>query len=263
MDNANLSSAIVDWLRDKVKSAGARGLVVGLSGGIDSAVIAALCQRAFPEEVLGVLMPCHSDPRDESDARLLAEALKLSTTTVDLTGIFDLFASRLNESFTKLPPGKAGGSLSRPDATASTGKDLATANIKPRLRMIALYHHAAKLNYLVAGTGNRSELTAGYFTKYGDGGVDLLPIGGLVKSQVRELARYLRIPEPIIEKAPSAGLWQGQTDEGEMGMTYTELDRYILTGEGAPEVRDTVARLNRQSEHKRRLPEIFQPPAQS
>lgn len=256
MDTESLSLAIVEWLREKVTSAGARGLVVGLSGGIDSAVTAALCQRAFPEEALGVLMPCHSNPQDEADARLLAESLKLRTTAVDLSGIFDLFVTRLNEALSGRHSGNQSGV---PAGNPAAAKDLAIANIKPRLRMITLYYQAAKLNYLVAGTGNRSELMVGYFTKYGDGGVDLLPIGGLVKSQVRELARYLRIPEPIIEKAPSAGLWEGQTDEGEMGMTYAGLDRYILTGEGAPGVRETVARLNRQSEHKRRLPEIFQP----
>ncbi len=261
MDSKNLSLAIVDWLREKVRSAGARGLVVGLSGGIDSAVTAALCQRAFPEEVLGVLMPCHSNPQDEADARLLAESLKLRTTTVDLSGIYDLFVARLDEALSTRP---LSGNRNEVHARNPAGlKDLATANIKPRLRMITLYYHAAKLNYLVAGTGNRSELTVGYFTKYGDGGVDLLPIGGMVKSQVRELARYFRIPEPIIEKAPSAGLWQGQTDEGEMGMTYAELDKYILTGEGAPGVRKTVERLHRQSEHKRQLPEIFRIPGEA
>src|SRR5690606_5628013 len=108
--------------------------------------------------------------------------------------------------------------------------DMAVANLKPRLRMTTVYYVANTRNYLVAGTGNRSELTIGYFTKYGDGGVDLLPIGRLLKAEVRELARELGIPERIITKAPSAGLWAGQTDEGEMGFTYAELERYLSEG---------------------------------
>ena len=104
------------------------------------------------------------------------------------------------------------------------------ANVKPRLRMTTLYFLANTLNYLVAGTGNRSELAIGYFTKHGDGGVDLLPIGDLLKGDVRAAARDLGVPEPIIDKAPSAGLWAGQTDEGEMGFSYAELERYLTKG---------------------------------
>ena len=107
---------------------------------------------------------------------------------------------------------------------------LAEANLKPRLRMITLYYFANKLNYLVAGTSNRSELKIGYFTKYGDGGADILPLGNLLKNQVKELAKYLDIPEKIINKPPSAGLWVGQTDEKEIGMSYNLLDKYLKTG---------------------------------
>jgi NAD+ synthase len=107
------------------------------------------------------------------------------------------------------------------------GSELAKANLKPRLRMASLYFVANTMNYLVAGTGNRSELLVGYFTKYGDGGVDLLPLGGLVKSEVRRLARELGVPERIITKPPSAGLWDGQTDETEMGFTYEALELYL------------------------------------
>jgi NAD+ synthase len=132
------------------------------------------------------------------------------------------------------------------------------ANVKPRLRMTSLYFFANSLNYFVAGTGNRSEITLGYFTKYGDGGVDLLPIGHLLKSEVRALARELGVPNPVIEKAPTAGLWMGQTDEGEMGFSYEDLERYLV--EGAPAVPETVAKrieeLRRTSEHKRALPPI-------
>src|SRR6185369_6674237 len=109
------------------------------------------------------------------------------------------------------------------------------SNVKPRLRMAALYFVANSLNYLVAGTGNRSELTIGYFTKHGDGGVDILPIAGLLKSEVLAMARELGVPAEIVDKAPSAGLWQGQTDEAEMGFSYADLERYLSDGP------DTVA----------------------
>ncbi len=135
-------------------------------------------------------------------------------------------------------------------------KKLAEANLKPRLRMLALYYSANQLGYLVVGTGNRSEISIGYFTKYGDGAVDILPLGNLVKRQVRELAIYLDIPKEIIQKPPSAGLWVGQTDEGELGITYEELDHYLITGQAAEEVKKKVDARITGSAHKRALPAI-------
>jgi NAD+ synthase len=130
------------------------------------------------------------------------------------------------------------------------------ANMKPRVRMTALYFFANSLNYLVAGTGNRSELAIGYFTKYGDGGCDLLPIGRLTKNEVRALARDLNVPQAIIDRPPSAGLWLGQTDEDEMGFTYADLERYLTEGADAvsPALVMRIERLIRSSEHKRELP---------
>jgi len=237
-----LADRISAWMAAQVRQAGAQGLVVGLSGGVDSAVVAVLGQRAVGDALLGVLMPCHSLPEDGELAGLLARTFGLPTLTVDLTPVYDsLLAS--------LPPGSA----------------LAQANLKPRLRMTTLYYLANERNYLVAGTGNRSELMMGYFTKYGDSGVDMLPLGGLLKTQVWELARALGVPEAIVNRAPSAGLWPGQTDEGEMGITYAVLDRTLLalergdTDEIDPatlmKVQDKIAR----SAHKRALPPIFQP----
>ena len=129
------------------------------------------------------------------------------------------------------------------------------ANVKPRLRMTTLYFVANTLNYMVAGTGNRSELAIGYFTKFGDGGVDLLPIGDLLKSEVRAAAKELGVPEPVIDKAPSAGLWRGQTDETEMGFSYAELEKYLKTGAEtvSPAMAMRIERLMRTSEHKRAL----------
>lgn len=245
MDAKSVRRQIVEWLRAKVAEAGARGLVVGVSGGIDSAVVAALSKEAFPDHCLGVWMPCQSLARDADDAARVAEAFDIPLVTVDLGDVWQLLTSRLRQAVWR----------GEPPSDADDFR-LAEANVKPRLRMVTLHYIARAKRYLVAGTTNRSELTVGYFTKYADSGVDLLPIGGLVKSEVRELARELGVPQEIIEKVPSAGLWEGQTDEDELGFTYEELDRYILTGEAEPKVKERIERMIRLSEHKRRMPPI-------
>jgi NAD+ synthase len=242
------ANEITNWLRQRVTAAGARGLVVGLSGGIDSAVVVRLCQLATPGKVLGAVMPCHSDPRDESDARLVAEHFDVPTVRVDLGPTYDQLVEEARSVL-----GLADELASAPSAGFDIRGRVPLANVKPRLRMTTLYFIANSLNYLVAGTGNRSELTIGYFTKYGDGGVDVLPIGNLLKSQVRALAKELGVPQPIIEKAPSAGLWIGQTDEDEMGFSYADLEAYLTRGpEGvAPALALRLERMIRVTEHKR------------
>jgi NAD+ synthase len=246
------ANAIADWLRQRVSMAGARGLVVGLSGGIDSAVVVRLCQLATPGQVAAVIMPCHSDPRDEADARLVAERFGVPVIRVDLEPAYDRLVMDVRRALTDLP-------LDMMPSPSSANPDLKArvplANVKPRLRMTTLYFVANSLNYLVVGTGNRSELTIGYFTKYGDGGVDVLPIGDLLKSEVRALAAELDVPRSIIDKPPSAGLWLGQTDEEEMGLTYAELEAYLTRGpEGvAPALALRLERMIRASEHKRAL----------
>lgn len=236
MEMEKLASKLVEWLRTQVEQAGCKGVVFGLSGGIDSAVVAGLAKRAFPEQALGVIMPCHSNPDDAAHALICAEAFDLPVATVDLSNAFD--------------------SLSEALPVSGDAPRMAVANLKPRMRMTTLYYYASLRQALVLGTSNRSELTIGYFTKYGDGGVDLMPIAGLVKQQVRELAAILGVPQVIINKAPSAGLWEGQTDENEMGLSYAELDHYILTGEASERVRAKVDHLAAISAHKRRLPPI-------
>jgi NAD+ synthase len=232
-----LATHLSDWIRDTVSAGGGKGTVCGLSGGLDSAVVAALCKRAFPTDSLGLLMPCHSDAEDAEDALLTAHHFGLASATVDLTESYDLLFAELSATLTDL------------------GEDpLATANIKPRLRMAALYAFANHLGYRVVGTGNRSELAVGYFTKYGDGAADLLPLGNLTKTRVRELAEHLEVPRRIIDRPPSAGLWPGQTDEGEMGLTYAELDAY-LSG-ASPAGGERIEALAAASEHKRSLPAI-------
>lgn len=231
-----VTDRLVAWIQDQVKNAGAKGCVVGLSGGIDSAVTSVLCKKAFPDHTFGLIMPAHSHPQDQADAVLVADAFHIPYTIVDLGSTFDELCKAV------------GGTEGLPKTS------LTVNNIKPRLRMITAYYYAALHHALVVGTDNRSELKVGYFTKYGDGGVDIVPLGNLVKRQVRELAEYLQIPERVITKAPTAGLWESQTDEGEMGVTYEELDQYILTGEAEPRVKEIVDRLNTRSQHKLQVP---------
>lgn len=241
------AETIAAWLGDRQSAAGAEGFVVGLSGGIDSAVVVRLCQMAASSGVLGVLLPCYSHPGDERDAALVADAFGIRTVKVDLGGSYDALRQAVTGAVAELP---AAGPV------IDIRQQLPESNIKPRLRMASLYFIANSLNYLVAGTGNRSELTLGYYTKYGDGGVDVLPIGGLLKSEVRAMASALAVPQPIIDKPPSAGLWTGQTDEQEMGFSYEALERYLLDGPGAvpKEVASRIERLRTTSDHKRALP---------
>lgn len=238
---------IAAWMRDRLAETTARGFVVGLSGGVDSAVVSRLAQLAAGDDnVTAVLMPCHSDPKDEADARLVADHFKLRSVRIDLGPTYDALVAALRGAAADLGPPSEG---THDDIRAR----LPLANVKPRLRMASLYFVANTQNGLVAGTGNRSELAIGYFTKYGDGGVDLLPIGHLLKEQVRALARDLGVPAAIIDKAPSAGLWIGQTDEGEMGFSYAELEQYVTAGPQsvAGPVAARIDRLMQASEHKR------------
>lgn len=241
MNVEKLSESLVNWLQAEVASAGCRGVVFGLSGGVDSAVVAALVRRAFRDSHLAVIMPINSDPRDRDDGRLLVEKFHLKHREIDLSPVFAAFGGVLGEPLD-------GGQGSLP-----------LNNAKPRLRMATLYFFAASNEYLVVGTGNRAELTLGYFTKYGDGGVDLLPLGHLVKHEVRELASHLGVPASIIEKPPSAGMWPGQTDEAEIGFSYDDLDRYLVGGEGSEALASRVEELRRKNAHKLRIPKL--PPA--
>jgi NAD+ synthase len=245
----SVADSISHWLRERVEAAGAQGLVFGLSGGIDSAVVGRLCQLAMPDSCVGLLMPCHSHPDDETDARLVAEHFRFPIMRVPLEGPFDALIGLVDAAFESLPS-------ARPHATDDIRARVPTANVKPRLRMTTLYLVANRLNYLVAGTGNKSEITIGYYTKYGDGGVDLLPIARLVKREVWDLARELGVPSRVIDKAPSAGLWLGQTDEAEMGFTYAELEQFIANGASAvrQKTAQRIQHLIAVSEHKRALP---------
>jgi NAD+ synthase len=235
------SDQIVAWLQEQVTAAGADGFVVGLSGGVDSATTAALAVRAVgAEQVLAALLPCHSQPKDARLGRLVAETFDIPVVTVSLDSTFEALMDALPPSDDRLP----------------------SANVKPRLRMTALYYLAQSHNYLVLGSGNKTELLVGYFTKYGDGGVDLLPLGALYKTEVWELARELGVPQEVVERPPSAGLWPGQTDEGEMGISYKELDGVLAAIEAEetdnidPATLSKVREMIANSAHKRAMPPI-------
>lgn len=223
---------LIEWLREMVNNAKANGVIFGLSGGIDSAVVAGLAKIAFPSTSLGVIMPCHSHPQDKEDALLVARAIDLTTEEVDLGPSFDYLI----------------------ETTGVDPKSMAAHNLKPRLRAASLSLIGQSKGYLVLGCSNGAEWYTGYFTKFGDSAADLLPIARLVKSEVREMARLLGIPDKIISKVPTAGLWDGQTDEDELGITYDDLDNFILTGTGNRKAIEIIEEFHQKSTHKRQMP---------
>lgn len=235
---------IVNWLRKSVKEARVDGLLVGVSGGLDSAVVAHLIQRAFPEDSLGVIMPVQTHESDLVDAQAVIDTAGIKGLTVDLTATHSALLEEINSA---IPP---------VELSEERGR-LADANLRARLRMGTLYTVATNYNYLVVGTDNQSEWYTGYFTKYGDGGVDLLPVVSFTKSEVYEMAHVLGVPEAVITKPPSADLWEGQTDEEEMGTTYTEIDAY-LRDEPIPDAdREKIESMHTRTNHKRAIPKQY------
>ncbi len=224
----------VAFIRGLLEESRARGIVFGNSGGKDSALVGILCKAACPDTV-GVLMPCASRRNygeDAEDGRALADAFGIETRLVDLTPVREAEMKALE--------------------SAAALNDTAVTNLAPRLRMTTLYAVAAAENRLVAGTGNRSERYMGYFTKWGDGACDFNPIADLTATEVLAFLAWLKAPESILRKAPSAGLFDGQTDEAEMGVSYAAIDRFLETGEAEEHDRAVIERYHRVSEHKRR-----------
>lgn len=224
----------VAFVKELLAESGAKGIVYGNSGGKDSALVGIICKAAC-DNTVGIIMPCSSRRNYELDAKdgeTVAKQFNIETRTIDLTPVKEAMLSQLG-SVTEV-------------------SKMADVNIAPRLRMTTLYAVAASEGRLVAGTGNRSEAYVGYFTKWGDGAHDFNPIGDLTVTEIFEFLRYLNAPSCIIDKAPSAGLFDGQTDEQEMGFKYADLDEFLLTGHTNEKAMAIIDRMHRGSEHKRR-----------
>jgi NAD+ synthase len=235
---------VAAWVREQVERAAKRGVVLGASGGVDSAVVARLCQRAGVDAHL-VIMPYGDDmARDGhmADVMELVEKFHFRHHVFDIRPAVDALL------------------VATPPAGAEAGRlALARANVRPRVRMTYLYQLAQVEDRLVAGTGNLAERTVGYFTKWGDSACDLNPLAMLTKQEVYTLARYLDVPAAIIEKRPSAGLWPGQADEDELGISYARVDAYILNGTSGDEAADeAIERLAAAAEHKAGRTPVFE-----
>ncbi len=237
------------FIQFTIKNAKANGVVVGLSGGVDSSVVLKLCVESLGNEnVFALIMPEDtSNKEDTDDAIEFARNLGVSYKLVDISPILRAIGVNIDVK-----------------------SQSALINIKPRVRMTILYAYANELNYLVAGTSNKTELLLGYFTKYGDGASDFLPIGDLYKTQVKKLAKVIDIPEKIINKTPSAGLYPGQTDEGELGLSYDVIDKILYAyelGYSPAEISSIldiknekvtrIINMVHKNRHKRRAPYIF------
>ncbi len=246
LDYKSVVEIITGFIAEKVNEANAGGVVIGISGGIDSATTAYLAVKALgKEKVLGLIMPYYQN-RDVEDAKLVCSSLGIECREINIKPIVDSFVSQLGF---------------QPDKRS-------LGNIMARTRMVILYAHANSKNYLVLGTSNRSEFLTGYFTKWGDGASDYAPIINLYKTEVWEVAKFIGVPERIIKKKPTAGLWEGQTDEDELGISYRLLDEILwrlvdllkdkeeIAEELAVPVEtvEYVENLVKRSEHKRRLP---------
>ena len=252
IDDPHTIKLIEDFIKIRVSEAGAKGVVVGLSGGIDSAVVVSIAVRALdPKKVFVLFLPCDTTPNsDLKDVKSLCSQLSVELTIINIQKLINIFSGEIQEKEDPLL--------------------LEWTNFKPRIRQAVLYFFANRLNHLVCGAGNKSELMIGYFTKFGDGAVDILPIGDVYKTHVFQLGKYLNVPENILTKAPSAGLWEGQTDEAEIGMSYLQLDsilygleRFQTETEVADYLQISIAEVKKirsklyQSEHKRRGPLIL------
>ncbi|ELY57002.1 NAD+ synthase [Natronolimnohabitans innermongolicus] len=240
---------ITAFIRDQVDAAGVDGVVLGLSGGIDSTITAYLCVDALgAENVHGLVLPATvSSDENMSDAERVARDLEIGYDVIEVEPVVNALLSAYPEA---------------------EGDREAVGNARARVRGVLNYLVANHESRLVVGTGNRSEAAVGYFTKYGDGAVDCHPIGNLYKAQVRQLARHIGVPDDLADKTPTAELWDDQTDEDEMGMTYETLDSILASHVDGPlstaatarelgvdeETVETVRRMYERSEHKRRVP---------
>ena len=252
IDLEKTKSDIVEFIKSKVNEANSAGIAIGLSGGIDSTLVAYLaCEAVGKDNVFGIIMPSITTPtEDKVHGIQVAQHLGIDYEEIAIDSILNEFLS----------------------LTQLDNDDLAIGNLKARIRMSTLYYYANFKNYLVIGTGNKSEILIGYFTKHGDGACDMEPIGDLYKSEVFKLSEYLNISEEILNKPPRAGLWDNQTDEDEIGMSYSLLDEilYLYTEKDMKNTEmaqkldisvddvDMIITKMKRSEHKSKVPEIPQ-----
>lgn len=244
----DVSTIVKEFIKTYVKSSGCTSVVLGLSGGVDSAVSALLCKDALGvNNVQCVFLPDETTPAlDRKHVELFVKTFHVHCREIQISPFVESFYGALRQK-----------------------KKMTLANIKPRVRMILLYEYANETGSLVCGTSNKSEILVGYFTKYGDGGVDFQPLGDLYKTQIYQLAKYLKIPAQIIKKPPTAGLWVGQTDEKELRMSYQTLDQILYGLElklDIGEIQKTtniskgqierIRKMRIHSQHKRRTPLI-------
>ena len=233
-DYIELKKRIVTWIKDYAESNGIKSLVVGVSGGIDSAVVSTLCaETGLPTYALTMPLLSKKENTALSDGHALGLVKRYSNVTnvnVDLTESYKVFNLTVDDEFTK--------------------NELANANTKSRLRMVTLYQVAGSVGGIVVGTGNKVEdYGIGFYTKYGDGGVDIAPIADLYKTEVRELGSYIGVRREIIDAKPTDGLWEdGRSDEDQIGATYAELEEAMETGNGSAV--DILSKFNRQNRHK-------------
>lgn len=233
MKLANYLQEIKQFLKEMLQKTGASTYVLGLSGGIDSSLVAALAKEAVgKEKLMCLMMPIDSHPDDLKDALFIADHFKLNYLVIDGSKSFHATVDEYKKQGVEL-------------------SFAALTNLKVRIRMTILYAFAQTHGGLVLGTDNMDERYTGYFTKYGDGGVDLMPIAHLVKSEVMEAAEMLGVPSYLVKRVPSAGLFLGQTDEKEMGVTYRDLDAYLLGKEVNEETKKRIEHLHKISNHKR------------
>lgn len=226
----------VKWIHDYVESVGAKGVVVGNSGGKDSATVIAMATRALGKErVVAVSMPCNSISADFEDAELVAKTFGVPFLKVDLSETYADIEDSVNTALC--------------DLKTELNKE-AKINIKPRLRMTTLYGIAQSLGYLVIGTGNLCESVVGYTTKWGDNAADFNPIANFTVPEVLAIGQYFGVPDKIINKAPNDGLG-GKTDEEKMGVTYAQISEYIETGRTRPDAMLKIEKLNKSTKHKR------------
>jgi NAD+ synthase len=253
IDSRKISDKIIEFIKFNVKKSGLNGGLIAVSGGIDSALILAYSVKALGSKRVHTITMPERDVTPSSDITDVMQLTKQYDVTCDVIDI----TSTLDSIRTSIP-------------NFDDSNKITTGNIKPRLRMMISYYYANLLNFMVLGSSNKTELLTGYFTKYGDGGVDLMPLGDLYKCQIRQLAEFIGVPEDIIKKTPTAGLWPGQSDEDELGASYDLIDLILYGNELgysssaiAKKLNVDLALANRilsrfeQSDHKRRLPLIL------